>query len=105
MKEIDTSALAAHVLVCTNRRAPEDPLPCCAAADGERVFAQLRELVAAAGLSGRVWVNRAGCLGWCHSAGCTVAIYPVGVMLQRVALSDCATIFARHIAPLAAERR
>lgn len=88
-----------HVLVCVNARPSTDPMPCCAKADGQRLYEQLCALVQNRGWHGQVVVTRTLCLGWCHVAGSTIAIHPGGIWLRRCAPTDAETILDQFVAP------
>ena len=98
MKAVDVSMRRVHILVCTHQRPATDGMPSCSSG-GEEVFARLHGWVRERGASAVVWVNRAGCLGWCHAAGCTVAVYPDGALYHRVTVDECDTILAEHVLP------
>lgn len=81
-----------HVFVCTSGA-------WCPAIDGDGlgVHARLKELVARAGLKGKVRVNHAGCLDQCGH-GPMVVVYPEDVWYGRVSVDDCAEIVRAHLA-------
>jgi (2Fe-2S) ferredoxin len=85
-----------HVFVCENRRPAEDPKGCCAAKGGAEIRARMKEAVAKAGLTGRVRVNSAGCLGQC-AHGATIVVYPEAVWYGHVRLEDVDRIVREHL--------
>lgn len=56
------------------------------------------------GIESNVWVNKAGCLGLCHPAGATVAIYPDGPLLQGVTMDDLEGLLSDYVEPVIRER-
>jgi (2Fe-2S) ferredoxin len=86
-----------HVFVCENRRPSGDPKGCCAEKEGAEIRARLKEAVAKAGLTGRVRVNSAGCLGQC-AHGATIVVYPEAVWYGHVRLEDVDRIVREHLA-------
>ena len=96
MERLPDDACWIQVFVCTNTRAPGG-LPSCGPSDGDEVWATLRRWVTQRRLHTRVYVTRAGCMGWCNADGATVAFYPEGAMYKSVRVEDCETLAARHI--------
>lgn len=90
----------AHVLVCVNRRGPENAMPSCGELGGDAVWDTLRGWVSQRGLLSKVWVTKTACLGWCHKDGVTVAFYPQGDFYRRVTQADCGGLIARYLEPL-----
>jgi (2Fe-2S) ferredoxin len=80
-----------HVFVCTAGE-------WCPAVDGDAlgVQAALKTEVEAAGLTGRVRVNRSGCFSQCGN-GPMVVVYPEGVWYAAVSPADAPEIVARHL--------
>jgi (2Fe-2S) ferredoxin len=80
-----------HIFVCTAGE-------WCPTVDGDGlgVHAALKAAAEAAGLAGRVRVNRAGCFSQCGS-GPMVVIYPEGVWYAAVSPGDAAEIVERHL--------
>jgi hypothetical protein len=74
-----------QVFVCTNARAPDDPLRSACGAHGPEVFRALK--AAQLGRSG-VWVTATGCQGHCPPAGCAVALHPDNTHLVDVTAGD-----------------
>lgn len=85
-----------HVLVCLNKRPPENPRGCCDAKGSEDVFGRLKALVAERGLKDRVMVTRTGCLKHC-SRGVAMAVHPENVWYSGVTLADLEEIVATHL--------
>ncbi len=96
MKRVDTSRSLAHVLVCTNQRTDSD-LPSCADSQGFEVYDYFRDWLDERGLLTRVWLTQTHCMGWCHSDGATVAIYPDDIWYRAVTPGDCQEIIERHL--------
>jgi (2Fe-2S) ferredoxin len=80
-----------HVFVCTAGE-------WCPAVDGDGlgVHAALKAAAAAAGLEGRVRVNRSGCFSQCGN-GPMVVVYPEGTWYAAVSPADAAEIVERHL--------
>ena len=74
------------VFVCTNQRA-EGERVCCAAQGSVELHAQLKDLVKARGLKGRVRVCKAGCMDRCEQ-GPNVMIFPESTWLSGVHEAD-----------------
>jgi len=74
------------VFVCTNQRA-EGERVCCAAHGSVELHAQLKDLVKARGLKGRVRVCKAGCMDRCEQ-GPNVMIFPDSTWLSNVREAD-----------------
>src|SRR4051794_38655358 len=64
-----------HLFVCTNRRAPGDPLGSGCSERGDAVYAALKDEVARRAVHRQVWVTRTHCLGICPKRGATAAVY------------------------------
>jgi (2Fe-2S) ferredoxin len=80
-----------HVFVCTAGE-------WCPAVDGDGlgVHAALKAAAQAAGLTGRVRVNRSGCFSQCGN-GPMVVVYPEGVWYAAVSPADAAEIVEHHL--------
>ena len=90
-------AFERHVFVCCNAR-PEGALrPSCTQDGKSNLLAELKKLVKAAGLDGRVRINKSGCLDQCEH-GPVVVVYPEAVWYGNVAPADAAEIVAEHLA-------
>lgn len=85
MKQLLFQKPEKHVLVCVNERAEED---CCKKVGGETFYFKLKEYIKLNGLSGRIWVTRSRCLGFCNPVGITVVIYPEGEWFTEVEEKD-----------------
>jgi (2Fe-2S) ferredoxin len=85
-----------HLFVCENIRDESDPRGCCGRKRSGELLSRLKELTAAAGLKGRVRINRCGCLGRCAS-GPTVVVYPETVWYAGVRPEDADEIFDEHV--------
>ena len=88
--------LERHVFVCENERDPNNPKGCCALKNSAEVRSRLKRLAFAAGLRGRVRINRAGCLDQCEH-GVTVVVYPEAVWYGGVTVKDCDELFHEHV--------
>jgi (2Fe-2S) ferredoxin len=88
--------LERHVFVCVNERDPDDPRGCCGAKGSREVQSRLKQLVAEAGLRGRVRINSAGCLDQC-ARGVTVVVYPEAVWYGGVTPEDAEELFREHV--------
>ncbi|CAN5147187.1 hypothetical protein BH09MYX1_BH09MYX1_33330 [soil metagenome] len=88
-----------HLFVCANVRSGSPLGPGCGDA-GERVYATLKEEVAAARAYAQVWVTKTHCLGICPKKGCTVAVYggEPGI-LRDVDEDDARSLFRRMLEP------
>ena len=82
-------AFERHVFVCHNSRPAGAPRPSCTADGVSALHAELQQRVKAAGLAGRVRINKAGCLDQCEH-GPTVVVYPEAVWYGHVQPEDAA---------------
>ncbi|HST21498.1 MAG TPA: (2Fe-2S) ferredoxin domain-containing protein [Blastocatellia bacterium] len=80
-----------HVFVCTSGRY-------CPALDGNslEIHKAFKELVAKAGLKGKVRVNNSGCLDQCGH-GPMVVVYPEAVWYSHLSLDDVPVIVEEHL--------
>ena len=80
-----------HVFVCTHG-------DWCPSVDGDGVgvHAALKAAVAAAGMGGRVRVNRSGCLSQCGN-GPMVVVYPDDVWYGAVSPADAPELVSKHL--------
>jgi (2Fe-2S) ferredoxin len=80
-----------HVFVCTGG-------DWCPRVDGDGigVHARMKDLVARAGLKGRVRVNHSGCMNQCGH-GPMVVIYPEDVWYCAVQVADVEEIVREHL--------
>jgi (2Fe-2S) ferredoxin len=89
-------AFERHVFVCHNSRPADAPRPSCTCDGKSDLFTQLQLLAKAAGLSGRVRINKSGCLDQCEH-GPMVVVYPEAVWYGNVRQGDAAEIVAEHL--------
>jgi len=75
-----------HVFVCVNERT--DGRDCCAHVGGKDIFMELKKWVIGNGLSGRIWVTKTGCLGFCNNIGTTIVVYPDQKWFLEVTMTD-----------------
>jgi len=85
-----------HLFVCTNARAAGNPKGCCSSKGAAEVAEALKERAYAAGLKGRVRVNKAGCLDACED-GVSAVVYPDGIWYRGITLADVDEIVARTL--------
>lgn len=90
---------AVQLFVCTNARAPGDPLRSGCGASGPAVFAALKRAVLSSGAGARVWVTATGCQGHCPASGCAVAVYPRNEHLVEVAEADAPAVLRAALTP------
>lgn len=95
-EDLHLPAFERHVFVCHNVRPEGAPRPCCTANGTSELHTQLQQLAKAAGLAGKVRVNKSGCLDQCEH-GPTVVVYPEGVWYGHVQPEDAAEIVAEHL--------
>jgi len=87
---------ACHLFVCTNERGADDPRGCCSAKGSAAILDALKAKAHAAGLKGKVRVNKAGCLDAC-AEGVSIVCYPQGAWYARVTLADVDEIVERTL--------
>ncbi|MHC5210733.1 MAG: (2Fe-2S) ferredoxin domain-containing protein [Planctomycetota bacterium] len=85
-----------HFFLCTNRRDPDNPKGCCASKGSEDIASELKRQAHAAGLKGKVRVNKAGCLDACED-GVSAVVYPQGVWYSHITLDDVDEIVQRTL--------
>jgi (2Fe-2S) ferredoxin len=85
-----------HVFVCQNVRPEGAPRPSCTSDGKSELLPQLQQFVKAAGLGGKVRINKAGCLDQCEH-GPTVVVYPEAVWYGHVQPADAEEIVAEHL--------
>jgi (2Fe-2S) ferredoxin len=85
-----------HVFVCQNVRPAGAPRPSCTADGKSDLVPQLQQFAKAAGLSGKIRINKAGCLDQCEH-GPTMVVYPEAVWYGHVQPEDAAEIVAEHL--------
>ena len=85
-----------HIFFCLNER--ENGESCCAQFNALAAFERCKSQVKAAGLagSGKVRVNKAGCLDRC-AAGPVAVVYPEAVWYSYVEQSDIDEIVESHL--------
>ena len=74
-EDLHLPAFERHVFVCHNVRPEGAPRPSCTANGTSELHTQLQQLAKAAGLAGKVRINKSGCLDQCEH-GPTVVVYP-----------------------------
>jgi len=89
-------AFERHVFVCCNSRPEGAPRPSCTREGSSGLHAELQQRVKAAGLDGRVRINKSGCLDQCEH-GPMVVVYPEAVWYGHVQPEDAAEIVAEHL--------
>ncbi|MGB6973988.1 MAG: ferredoxin [Terracidiphilus sp.] len=89
-------AFERHVFVCHNVRPEGAPRPSCTRDGKSELHGQLQQLAKAAGLAGRVRINKSGCLDQCEH-GPTVVVYPEAVWYGNVQPEDAEAIVAEHL--------
>lgn len=85
-----------HVFVCTNIRPEGAPRPSCGPRGSNDVHSEMQQQAKAAGLGGRVRINKSGCLDQCEH-GTTVVVYPEAVWYGNVQPADAADIVQEHL--------
>lgn len=85
-----------HVFVCHNTRPADAPRPSCTTDGKSELHTQLQQLSKAAGLGGRVRINKSGCLDQCEH-GPVVVVYPEAVWYGNVQPADAAEIVEEHL--------
>jgi (2Fe-2S) ferredoxin len=85
-----------HVFVCANARPAGAPRRSCTANGTSDLHTQLQQLTKAAGLAGRVRINKAGCLDQCEH-GPVMVVYPEAVWYGNVQPADAAEIVQEHL--------
>ena len=87
---------SAHVFVCTNERAADDPRGCCAARGSVELRDYFKQKAREAGLIKGVRINNAGCLDRCD-LGPVLVIYPEGVWYAADSKADIDEIIETHL--------
>ncbi len=85
-----------HVFVCHNTRPADAPRPSCTTDGKSDLHARLQQLTKEAGLTGRVRINKSGCLDQCEH-GPTVVVYPEAVWYGNVRPEDAEAIVQEHL--------
>ena len=89
-------AFERHVFVCHNTRHEGAPRPSCTSNGTSDLHARLQQLAKAAGLGGKVRINKSGCLDQCEH-GPMVVVYPEAVWYGNVRPEDAAAIVEEHL--------
>jgi (2Fe-2S) ferredoxin len=82
--------------VCTNQRDASAPRGSCTLDGKGELHSLLKEKTAAAGLQGRVRINKAGCLDQCEH-GPVIVVYPDEVWYGFVQPADVEEIVREHL--------
>ena len=85
-----------HVLICTNRRDPQNPKGSCANSGSEEICEAFKKQLIAHGLKGQMRANSSGCLDQCEH-GPTVVVYPEGVWYSVKTPEDAKEIVEKHL--------
>jgi (2Fe-2S) ferredoxin len=85
-----------HVFVCHNMRPEGAQRPSCTKDGKSDLHAALQQHTKDAGLSGKVRINKSGCLDQCEH-GPTVVIYPDAIWYGAVRPEDAAEIVEEHL--------
>jgi len=85
-----------HVFVCQNVRPEGAPRRSCTTDGKSELVPQLQQFSKAAGLSGRIRINKSGCLDQCEH-GPVVVVYPEAVWYGHVQPEDAQEIVAEHL--------
>jgi (2Fe-2S) ferredoxin len=85
-----------HIFVCHNVRPEGAPRTSCTTDGKSELLPQLQQFAKAAGLAGRIRVNKSGCLDQCEH-GPTVVVYPEAVWYGNVRPEDAEEIVAEHL--------
>ena len=85
-----------HVLVCTNRRDPNNPKGSCANSGSEGICEVFKKELHSRGLKGRMRANASGCLDQC-AHGPTVVVYPDAVWYQVKTAEVAREIVEQHL--------
>jgi len=85
-----------HVFVCHNSRPVGAQRPSCAIDGKSDLHTRLQQLTKAAGLAGRVRINKSGCLDQCEH-GPVMVVYPEAVWYGNVGPEDAEEIVREHL--------
>jgi (2Fe-2S) ferredoxin len=90
-----------HLFFCTNERSPDDPKGSCVHRGAAALHAHAKEACHAAGLKGKVRVNKAGCLDTC-AQGPAAVVYgekdsPGGVWYTLNSNEDVDAVIRDHL--------
>lgn len=97
MRDAPLTPALGQIFVCTNRRAPGDPLGEGCAAAGDAVHAAVAAELARRGLRPALWLARTHCLGVCPRRGAAVALSPGGELLTEALAADASAIVDRAV--------
>ena len=86
-----------HFFICTNRRAPDAGLQCCAPNGGQDGAAALRAARAEHRLVADVFITETMCLGPCPEQGSSVVVYPEGTWYTGVTFDDVPELVDKHM--------
>lgn len=89
-------AFERHVFVCLNARPEGAPRRSCTADGTSDLHTELQQRVKAAGLGGRVRINKSGCLDQCEH-GPMAVVYPEAVWYGHLQPEDAAAIIEEHL--------
>jgi len=95
-QESRLSAFERHVFVCHNSRPAGAPRPSCTSDGSSDLHTRLQQLTKAAGLAGKVRINKSGCLDQCEH-GPVIVVYPEAVWYCNVRAADAEEIVAEHL--------
>jgi len=85
-----------HVFVCHNERPEGSARPSCMSKATGDLLTEMQQLAKAAGLAGKVRVQKSGCLDQCEH-GPMVVVYPEAVWYGSVRPVDAAEIVSGHL--------
>ncbi len=85
-----------HLFICNNKRSEDDPRGSCTQAGSPELIDHIKSRVHAAGLKGKVRINKAGCLDACQH-GPALVVYPEGVWYAPRTKEDMEEILTEHI--------
>lgn len=89
-------AFERHVFVCHNSRPADAARPSCTVDGKSDLHTRMQQLAKAAGLDGRVRINKSGCLDQCEH-GPMMVVYPEAVWYGNVRPEDAREIFEEHL--------
>jgi len=85
-----------HVFVCHNVGPADAPRPSCTSDGKSELLTQLQQFSKAAGMGGKIRINKSGCLDQCEH-GPTVVVYPEAVWYGHVQPADAEEIVKEHL--------